>query len=71
MTLKNEYDVIFYVDTVGTVVEDNGVRTTDNEYRHNINQEILKLLELYPPKKLVVLTGPTSDRVNTVLSTIF
>ena len=30
-----------------------------------------KLLELYPPKKLVVLTGPTSDRVNTVLSTIF
>jgi GTPase SAR1 family protein len=71
MTLKEEYDVIFYIDTVGTVVEDNGVRTIDNEYRYNINQEILKLLALYPPKKLVVLTGLTSDRVNTVLSTIF
>jgi len=70
MTLKLNYDIIFYIDTVGTVVEDNGVRTTDNQYRDNINKEILKLLALYPPKKLVVLTGPTSDRVNTVLDTI-
>ncbi len=70
MSLKLEYDIVFYVDTTGTVVEDNGIRTTDNEYRNQINQEILKLLSLYPPKKLVVLTGPTSDRVNTVLDTL-
>lgn len=36
MALKSNYDVIFYIDTVGTVVEDNGVRTTDNQYRDNI-----------------------------------
>lgn len=71
MTLKSEYDVVFYISPEGVDIEDNGVRTTDKEYRDMIDTSILRLLNDYKPKHLVVLTGPTSDRVNTVLSTIF
>jgi nicotinamide riboside kinase len=70
MTLKLEYDVVFYISPEGVDIEDNGVRTTDVDYRNQINLEILKLLSLYPPKKLVILTGSTSNRVNTVLEAI-
>jgi nicotinamide riboside kinase len=70
MTLKQEYDIVFYISPEGVDIEDNGVRTTDADYRNQINQEILKLLSLYPPKKLVILTGSTSNRVNTVLDAI-
>jgi nicotinamide riboside kinase len=70
MALKLEYDVVFYISPEGVDIEDNGVRTTDVDYRNQINQEILKLLSLYPPKKLVILTGSTSNRVNTVLEAI-
>ena len=70
MTLKLEYDIVFYISPEGVDIEDNGVRTTDADYRNQINQEILKLLSLYPPKKLVILTGPTSNRVSTVLDAI-
>ena len=71
MTLKDQYDIVFYIDPIGTNMEDNGVRETDLEYRAKINQEILRLLTLHPPKKMVVLSGSTSDRMNTILDNIF
>ena len=70
MTLKDQYDVIFYIDPIGTNMEDNGVRETDLEYRANVNQEILRLLTLHPPKKMIVLSGSTGDRMNTILDNI-
>jgi hypothetical protein len=70
MILKDQYDVVFYIDPAGTVIEDNGVRETNVEYRANINQEILRLLALHAPKKLVVLSGPTEERVKTILEHI-
>lgn len=70
MMLKDQYDVVFYIDPVGTLIEDNGVRETDADYRAKINQEILRLLTLHPPKKLVVLSGSTGDRMNTILDNI-
>ena len=70
MTLKDQYDIVFYIDPVGTNMEDNGVRETDLEYRAAINQEILRLLALYPPKKLVVLSGSTGDRIDLMLNHI-
>ncbi len=70
MTLKDQYDVVFYIDPVGTMMEDNGVRETDLEYRNVINQEILRLLTLYPPKKMVILSGSTGNRINTILDNI-
>jgi nicotinamide riboside kinase len=71
MTLKDQYDIVFYIDPVGTNMEDNGVRETDLEYRTNVNQEILRLLTLHPPKKMIVLSGSTGDRINTILDSIF
>jgi len=68
--LKDQYDVVFYIDPVGTNMEDNGVRETDLEYRNKINQEILRLLTLYPPKKMIVLSGSTGDRMNIILDNI-
>ena len=70
MILRDQYDIVFYIDPVGTNMEDNGVRETDLEYRANINQEILRLLVLFPPKKLVMLHGPTKERVKTVLDAL-
>jgi nicotinamide riboside kinase len=70
MLLREQYDIVFYIDPVGTNMEDNGVRETDLEYRANINQEILRLLTLYPPKKMIVLSGSTADRMNTILDNI-
>ena len=70
MLLKNQYDVVFYIDPIGVDIEDNGVRETNSEYRHKINQEILFLLTLFPPKKLVILRGSTEDRVQTILDTL-
>jgi nicotinamide riboside kinase len=70
MLLREQYDVIFYIDPIGTNIEDNGVRETNLEYRTNINQEILRLLTLYPPKKLVVINGSTYDRMQTILKHI-
>jgi nicotinamide riboside kinase len=70
MLLREQYDIVFYIDPVGTNMENNGVRETDLEYRANINQEILRLLTLYPPKKMIVLSGSTADRMNTILDNI-
>ena len=70
MTLKDQYDIVFYIDPVGTNMEDNGVRETDLEYRAKINQEILRLLTLHPPKKMIVLSGSTGDRMKTILDNI-
>ena len=70
MTLREQYDVVFYIEPVGVEMEDNGVRETNLEYRADINQEILRLLSLFPPKKLVILHGSTKDRVKTVLDAL-
>jgi nicotinamide riboside kinase len=70
MTLREQYDIVFYIEPVGVEMEDNGVRETNLEYRADINQEILRLLSLFPPKKLVILHGSTKDRVKTVLDTL-
>jgi deoxyadenosine/deoxycytidine kinase len=70
MTLREQYDIIFYIEPTGIEMEDNGVRETNLEYRADINQEILRLLSLFPPKKLVILHGSTKDRVKTVLDAL-
>ena len=70
MMLKDQYDIVFYIEPVGVEMEDNGVRETNLEYRADVNQEILRLLTLYSPKKLVILHGSTEDRVEAVLNTL-
>jgi nicotinamide riboside kinase len=68
MNLCKEYDVIIYVSPEGVEIEDNGVRTTDAEYRTNIDITIQEMLLEYPPKKLINIKGSTEERINTIIS---
>jgi len=68
MSLRNDYDVIIYVSPEGVDIEDNGVRTTDPEYREKIDFTIREMLESYPPKKLIKIKGTTEERINTIIS---
>jgi nicotinamide riboside kinase len=68
MQLRNDYDVIIYVSPEGVDIEDNGVRTTDAEYRDKIDFIIREMLNEYPPKKLINIKGTTEERINTIIS---
>jgi nicotinamide riboside kinase len=70
MLLKDEYDIIFYIDPEGTIIENNGVRETDSEYRDKIDWVIQELLLEYPPKKLVKLKGSTEERIQQIKQTL-
>ena len=68
MTLRNDYDAIIYVSPEGVEIEDNGVRTTDAEYRTKIDITIQNMLLEYPPNKLIKISGSTEERIATILS---
>jgi nicotinamide riboside kinase len=70
ITIKNDYDLIIYVSPEGVDIEDNGIRTTDAEYRMKIDFAIRGLLKEYPPLKLIEVKGPTEERINLILSQI-
>jgi GTPase SAR1 family protein len=68
MNLCKDYDIVIYVSPEGVEIEDNGVRTTDAEYRTNIDITIQEMLIEYPPKKLIRVKGTTEERIATILS---
>jgi nicotinamide riboside kinase len=68
ITLRNEYDVIIYVSPEGVDIENNGVRTTDAEYRSRIDDVIKLMLENFPPKKLINVQGTVENRINSIIS---
>ncbi len=70
-TLIQEYDHIFYITTEGTVLEDNGVRCTDSNYRDLINNQIYYILYKYPPRNLTVLSGSTEERIKKIKEALF
>ena len=70
-TLIKEYDHIFYIDPLGTILEDNGVRCIDPQYREDIDKQICFILNKYSPKNLTILSGPTEDRINTIKEILF
>jgi nicotinamide riboside kinase len=63
-----EYDYLFYVSPEGVEVEDNGVRTTDLEYRKKIDTEIRILLRKYNHKikNFIEIKGSTEERIKQV-----
>lgn len=69
----NDYDYIFYIPPTGIEIEDNGVRTTDEKYRGDINFEIKRLLIKYrhPSTQLIELSGTTDERVDKINHFIF
>jgi len=71
--LIKEYDYIFYISPKGVEIEDNGVRTTDSEYRKEVDKEIKDLLSKYGHKnqRIVKLTGSVEERVQKVKQALF
>jgi GTPase SAR1 family protein len=67
-----EYDYIFYISPEGTIMEDNGVRETDLEYRDNINEAIIKTLNKFGHRcnNVHILKGSTNDRIEQMLGII-
>ena len=67
-----QYDYIFYISPEGTAMEDNGVRETDLEYRDNIDQAIIKAMNIYGHrcKNVHMLKGTTIERIEQMLGTI-
>jgi nicotinamide riboside kinase len=70
MTLRDRYDLVVYVSPNGVEVEDNGVRTTDLDYRNKIDTVIKLSLEEFPPSKLITVEGTTEQRIATILQNI-
>ena len=66
MPLTKMYDIIFYVSPEGVELEDNGVRTTDPDYRMKIDMVIQAMLNEYPPNKLVKISGTTEERIKQI-----
>jgi nicotinamide riboside kinase len=67
MSLREEYDAIIYVSPEGVEIEDNGVRTTNAEYRDKIDFVIREMLAEYKPKKLIEVKGTTEERIQCIL----
>ena len=67
-----EYDYIFYISPEGTVMEDNGVRETDLEYRDDIDKAIIKILNKFGHrcKNVHMLKGSTEDRIEQMLGIV-
>ena len=67
-----EYDYIFYISPEDTVMEDNGVRETDLEYRNNIDEAIIKTLNKFGHRcdNVHILKGSTNDRIEQILGII-
>lgn len=70
MTMKDYYDIIFYISPEGTKIEDNGVREIDAEYRDKIDWIIRETLKEFPPKKLIEISGTTEERIAIILQNI-
>jgi hypothetical protein len=68
----NEYDYIFYISPEGIEIENNGVRTTNSEYRNQIDFTIQHYLKTYNHriKSLHTISGTTEERINQILKII-
>jgi len=72
-TMLGDYDHIFYVTTEGTSIEDNGVRTVDEEYREKIDHTIRELLFEYREqiRDFTTISGTTEQRLKQINEVLF
>jgi len=72
-TMLGDYDHIFYVSTEGTIIEDNGVRTVDEEYREKIDDTIRELLFGYRDqiRDFTTISGTTEQRLKQINEVLF
>jgi nicotinamide riboside kinase len=71
-SLIKEYDYIFYISPEGVEIEDNGVRTTDSEYRNQIDRTIQQIIRMYRDKikNYGELKGSTEERIKTLMDVL-
>ena len=64
----DDYDWIFYVSPAGVNLEDNNVRTTNVEYRSQIDQTIKHLCSCHLDKinNFGIISGSTEDRLKQI-----
>tara|TARA_Y100001972_G_scaffold102017_1_gene127262 strand:+ start:1704 stop:2234 length:531 start_codon:yes stop_codon:yes gene_type:complete len=67
-----EYDYIFYIDPIGTTMEDNGIRETDLKYRESIDAAVIKAMNTYGHrcKNVHVIKGTTGERIEQILDLV-
>jgi hypothetical protein len=67
-TLVKEYDYIFYISPEGIEMEDNLVRSTDINFRNEIDKSIRRLISKYKNdiKNLEVIHGSVEERIEQV-----
>ena len=65
----SQYDYIFYISPDGIDIEDNGIRETNADYRHQIDKEIQKLLLKHRPI-VYTLKGTTKERIEQIIKTV-
>jgi len=68
-----EYDYIFYVSPEGIEIEDNGVRTTDVEYRNKIDETIKNIISTHKSKfkNFHKISGTTEERIQSIKEVLF
>lgn len=66
--MLKDYDYIFYISPEGVDIEDNGVRTTDADYRKLLDIKIRDVIFTHMSKitKYVELSGSVEERVRKV-----
>ena len=66
--LLKEYDYIFYISPECIEIEDNGVRTTNTEYRDLIDKTIKTILIKHHSKikNMYRISGTTEERIQTI-----
>lgn len=64
-----QYDYIFYLSPDGVPIEDNGVRTTDPEYRYEIDVKIRSLIgqNIINIKNFHIIDGTIDERIEKVM----
>lgn len=67
--LIKQYDHIFYINTNGTVIEDNGIRTIDARYRQSVDCQIQHFLEGYEVN-YTEITGNNKNRIKDIMKVI-
>tara|TARA_B100000900_G_scaffold298625_1_gene257109 strand:+ start:671 stop:1201 length:531 start_codon:yes stop_codon:yes gene_type:complete len=67
-----DYDYIFYIDPIGTTMEDNGIRETDLKYRELIDGAVIKAMNTYGHrcKNVHVIKGTTNERIEQILDLV-
>ena len=67
-----DYDYIFYIDPIGTTMEDNGIRETDLKYRELVDGAVIKAMNTYGHrcKNVHVIKGTTNERIEQILDLV-